>query len=155
MDILLSHVDLEDVEDFPIAIFAMVDEWLQQNCPPAGEDRLSAACDVMQTLRHIMRAIPTAFIVPFLVTLRDGLCVWINDELETLEESEYNHVVGSLRHEPGWIIDSEIQDNVFLWGYIGTIEKTSTGYEDAPRCCSVTGVCFRQGSASCFGAHGV
>jgi hypothetical protein len=90
---LLSHVDLEEVGVLPTSIFSMVDEWLRHNYPPVGEEQLNIVCECVQTLRRIVSTLPVPLVIPFLVSLSGGLCLWIRDELETLTESEYNDVV--------------------------------------------------------------
>ena len=90
--VLLSHLDVSDVDDLPIDIFSMVDTALVSAYPPPAE--LLATCiDVLRLIGQIIHSTPVSMLVQLVTTIGKSLRLWIGDEKEVMLESEYNAVV--------------------------------------------------------------
>jgi hypothetical protein len=92
-DCLLSQLDMEEVRELPEALCEFVNDTLRSSYPPEPRNMQHA----LWTLRSISRTIdscPAEHVVNLLRLLEDGLCVWMSDEHQALNETEYNYDVG-------------------------------------------------------------
>lgn len=71
----------------------MVDDILLHLYPPPLED-IHVCLHLICTLKAIIIAAPLSLLVPILASVQSGLCLWIEDKLESVPEVEYNDKVG-------------------------------------------------------------
>jgi hypothetical protein len=74
----------------------MFDEILENLYPPLHLQDLTPSLRLLCTLKAVIIATPLSLLVPLLMAVQKGLCIWIEDKKEVVPQAEYNDVVGAL-----------------------------------------------------------
>jgi hypothetical protein len=90
--ILLSHVDLSDVDTLPVDVFSVVDTVLVSTYPPLPES-LAASLEILRLIGQIISATPVSMLIQLMATMEESLRLWIGDKHEVMLDSEFNSLV--------------------------------------------------------------
>jgi hypothetical protein len=71
----------------------MFNEIIENLYPPLHPQDLPPSLQLLCTLKAVIIATPLSLVVPLLMVLQRGLCVWIEDKKEVIPEIDYNDVV--------------------------------------------------------------
>ena len=96
INILLSHLDILSTTTLPTEIFMMLNEILENLYPPLHPQDIQPSLRLLCTLKAVIIATPLFLLVPLLAIVQNGLCMWIEDKKEIVQEAEYNDVVRTL-----------------------------------------------------------
>jgi len=93
---VISCVELNEAGLFPSESFALANDWLVKTYP--GEESMDTARkEVVQKLflliERIITTSPMSCCSPVVLSMSDGLCLWIKDANEALSDTEYNETV--------------------------------------------------------------
>ncbi|THG99683.1 hypothetical protein EW026_g2706 [Hermanssonia centrifuga] len=87
-DLLLSHLDITDARHIPTGLFEFINDTLVSTYPPEPRNKVPSIW-LLRTLTRTMDACPVEFAETLLELVQDGLCLWISDEYQSLDHSEY------------------------------------------------------------------
>lgn len=89
LDLLLSKLDMADARSLPFALCDLVNTTLLNNYPP-NEHSKTPSLWLLRSVNRAIDACPYELTEQLLETIQDGLCQWISDERETVDEDEYS-----------------------------------------------------------------
>ncbi|KAJ6621847.1 hypothetical protein B0H10DRAFT_2214900 [Mycena sp. CBHHK59/15] len=136
-DLLLSQLNMEDVREIPETLFEFVNDTLRSSYPPEPRNKQQA----LWTLRTVVRMIekcPQEHIIHLLLLMEEGLCTWVSDEHEALDETEYVYdsvplyemILVGIRYLPLDLEQLQLLGSILESGFIGR-ENKPTAITDA------------------------
>ena len=75
----------------------IIDDILQHLYPPQTHD-LGDSLQFLIALKAIIIACPSSLLLPVLMIIQNGLCIWIVDKDEAVPDTDYNDAVRSVVH---------------------------------------------------------
>lgn len=114
--LLISNIDISSSTSVPEDVFIMIDDILQNLYPPQTND-LHDSLQFFTALKAVIIACPPSLLLPVLVTIQNGLCIWILDKDEAVSNASFNDVVRFLpqfcAEHP--VAHSRYSDNPYLY----------------------------------------
>ncbi|KAL1745294.1 hypothetical protein HDZ31DRAFT_36798 [Schizophyllum fasciatum] len=89
---ILDYVDLSSSKEVHEAPFKALDIVLKRMFPPTS-DQKAICLDVLSRMASIIRVAVPEVIVPVLMALNGGLCRWLENMDEVMQDSEYNEYI--------------------------------------------------------------
>jgi len=86
---LVGLIQVEDCDNFPSETSAFINYLLRSNYPPL-HDRKRDALKLVEALQSVIISIPLVHVIPMLLSMQEGLSVWIEDEQAVTTKEEYN-----------------------------------------------------------------
>jgi hypothetical protein len=91
-DLLMSHLDVEDVREIPETLMEFVNDTLKSSYPPqSGNQDISRW--MIRTLTNVIEHCPAGLGSKLLELVQDGMCVWVADEHEVWSADDYEYEV--------------------------------------------------------------
>ena len=112
--LLISNIDLPPSEPVPEELFMIIDDILQHLYLPQTHD-LGNSLQFLSALKAIIIASPSSLLLPVLMIIQNGLCIWIVSKEEAMPDTDYNDAVHSVVYfimSTSWLT---------VWIYIITI----------------------------------
>ncbi|KAH8104762.1 hypothetical protein BXZ70DRAFT_614597 [Cristinia sonorae] len=94
-DMLLAHLEINDIRQAPPSLFEFVNDTLTSSYPPAQRNVITSMW-LLRSLASIIVECPAELLEGVLGPIQDGLSAWVADEFTALSESEYELDVLSL-----------------------------------------------------------
>jgi len=93
-DVLLGHVDAENLKEVPEEFMSLINDTLHASYPPQSQS--NAPLWLVRSLASFVLECPRTLLVGVLNHMQDGMCVWISDEHEALIPANKYDDVSSL-----------------------------------------------------------
>ncbi|KAF8171986.1 hypothetical protein K438DRAFT_186713 [Mycena galopus ATCC 62051] len=90
VEALLENLEKEDMRELPESLFELVNDTLRSSYPPAPRNKQHALW-TLRSLQRIIENCPLELVGDMLRLIEDGLCTWLSDEHQALNQEEYDY----------------------------------------------------------------
>lgn len=91
-DLLLSHLDAQEMRTIPQSLVNLVSETMRSNYPPEPKNKPVMRW-LARSLMNIIEKCPAEFCLQILHMVQEGVCLWLGDECGAWDEDEMNYDV--------------------------------------------------------------
>jgi len=91
-DLLLSHLDAQEMRNIPQALVDLVSDTMRSDYPPDPKDKPVMRW-LARSLMTLVEKCPTEFCLQILQAVQEGVSLWLGDECGAWDEAEMNYDV--------------------------------------------------------------